>query len=179
VITSTFADFFFASAGAAAALIGLLFVAVSIAVGRAEDTEVQTGLQVRAAAALLTFTNVLTTSLVSLIPDTNPGWPATVVGSVGLLFALASLQTLIRSRGADKRESRGLLAVLFVLFGLEVFYGVRALADPGDTGAISGIAAVMVGSLGVGVARSWDLVGLDSGGILSSIRLLFGPKPER
>ena len=67
-------EFFVAAAGAAAALIGLLFVAVSVFPERARQAQTQVAFHNRASAALLVFTNALVLSLAALVPGTTLGW---------------------------------------------------------------------------------------------------------
>ena len=130
MVTSNYADFFLGCAGAAASLIGLLFVAVSVAAERTKAKGAETGMQMRASAALLCFSNVMVVSLFSLTPNTNVGWPATIVGSIGLLFALASGSVLLRSWSHRSPGSLGLVLGFLALFGLRCSTGLRRARIP-------------------------------------------------
>ena len=168
----TLHDFFVASAGVAGALIGLLFVAVSVSHDRliAEDTEYVH--RVRASAALTSFTNALSISLFALVPGVGLGDTAVVVGAVGLLFVVASLLSLIRVRAAQPVSGRDLffLVSLVVTCGLEVFFGVRLASRGHDPSAADTIAAAVVVCFLIGVARSWELVGGPSFAVFSEVR---------
>lgn len=164
-----FHDMFVASAGVAGALIGLLFVAISVAHDRLESDDAPQVHRVAAAAALTAFTNALTVSLFGLIPGNTVGTAAFSVAIVGLLFVLASLVSLWRvrhheSRGRDLRNATFLLS-LAVLFGLQLFYGAAANSHPKNEGDVKALAILVIVCFLIGISRSWTLIGGPSIGL--------------
>jgi hypothetical protein len=175
VLPPLYDDLFPAIAGCAAALIGLLFVALSVSANRGKVTRVVQ--EVRAAAALVAFINALAVSLFGLIPGTNIGYPALALGVVGLLFTAAGARSIFNSWSMFRlhwRQQLGLIALLLLIFGTELVNGIAILANPRSTGPIQTISYAIVASLLVGIARAWELVGDRDTGILASIAVLTG-----
>ncbi len=75
-----------AIAASAASLTGLLFVALSVAPRTGPSRRPSLIQQVRAAAALLAFLNALAVSLFGLVPGTNVGYPAAILGLSGVVL---------------------------------------------------------------------------------------------
>ena len=154
-------DFFVASAGVAGALVGLLFVAISVTQDRLierADTQLH---RVRAAAALTSFTNALAVSLFGLVPGEKLGTTALWTGILGALFVLGSLLSLFRVRRfrwSDLRDEL-FLAGLAVVFGLQITNGIGLIDRPDDRGSANTLAVLVVVCFLIGIARAWELIG--------------------
>ncbi len=151
-----FHDFFVAAAGVAGALIGLLFVAISVAHERLAEAETSQVHRVRAAAALTAFSNALVVSLLALDPAVNLSTTATIVAITGLVFVVASLLSVIRRGHLTLRVARdaAFLAGLIVVFGLQLQSGL-SMGDHPSSGDVNQIAILVVVSLLIVSARAW------------------------
>jgi hypothetical protein len=176
VLVGLYRDFFAATAAAAGALTGLLFVALSVTGRRGMVTGPAVFQQVRAAAALLAFTNALAVSLFALVPGTNAGYPALVMGVVGILFSAAGLRSVLSSGSALREQWRQyvLMTFLLLIFGAELIAGIIVAAGPGSSTAMQVIGYTLVTSVLVGIARAWEIVGDRDTGILTSLAVLTG-----
>ncbi|MFZ1996221.1 MAG: hypothetical protein WAU75_19075 [Solirubrobacteraceae bacterium] len=181
MIPESFHDFFVAAAGVAGALVGLLFVAVSVTQERlAKGGESQVH-RVRASAALTAFSNALAVSLFVLIPGIGVAWPATVAAILGLFFVAASVLSLIRLRrehGARPRDAL-FLVVQAVTFVIQLTAGVSAIGSTVDVGATRTVAIVVIVSFLIGIARAWELIGGPEIGLGHELRLLGRNEPEQ
>jgi hypothetical protein len=172
VVPADFHDFFTASASVAGALIGLLFVAISVAGDRLARAEAEGQLhRIRAVAALTAFTNTLTVSLFALIPGEKLGGTSVAVAAVGLAFVAASLLSLIRRRQLRWGTARdGLFLVgLAVTFVYQLIEGLNVPAHGGNSGAVDAIAILVVVSFLLGIGRSWELINGPSIGIMHEV----------
>jgi hypothetical protein len=160
-------EFFAACAGVAGALIGLLFVAISVEHERLTAEDADQVHRLRASAALTSFTNALVISLFALIPGVGLRWPAFAVSLVGLLFVAGSLLSLRRPgrpRPAAPRDAFFLVG-LVIAFGLELWFALSLISDEHDAGAAQGIAVLVIVCFLIGIARAWELIGGPSIGL--------------
>lgn len=180
MLTAAYRDIFIAIATSAASLAGLLFVVMSVEETQRVSSQPAVVQEVRAAAALLSFTNPLAVSLFSLVPGTNVGYPALVVAVIGLLFSAAGTRSFLARGSARRRHWRPLVLTtfLFLVFALELIAGIELLRNPHRTGPVSAISYILVASLFIGIARAWELIGGRDTGIIASLAMLARREPS-
>lgn len=167
----TFEAFFAASAGAGATLVGLLFVAVSIAPERVFGKDARFEHQLVASSAFTALVNAFFISLGALIPSSSLTATATVVlvmGGVALLNSVAPLVNLLRHSTLET-ILRSIFLVLagIAIYGYEVWNAVALLRTPTNVSPLYSICGLLVAVYGFGIVRAWQLLGADRRGILS------------
>jgi hypothetical protein len=158
---ATAPGFFAASAGIAGALIGLLFVAISVTPEKVLGPDAEDVFAVRAAAALTSFVNALSVSLFGLIPGFSSGTPASVVAVLGILFVAAALVRLMPSVRAAELHPRELtfVAGLAMVFIVQLVAGIELSSNESDRGALQVVCIVVVVCFLLGIERAWELLG--------------------
>jgi hypothetical protein len=181
VVVGAYRDLFAAIAACGGALTGLLFVALSVAPRGVLVTGPRVIMQIRAAAAILAFTNALVVSLYSLVPNTNIGYPAVISSVIGILFSAAALRSVLAIHGLTRLQllrQLALINLLLLIFATELVAGIAVLVTPSSTTSIQYIGYGVVTALVVGIARAWELVGERDTGIMASLAVLTGRDPE-
>ena len=175
MVPESLREFFAASAGVAGALVGLLFVAVTVASERLHRPEKEGQLhRIRASAALTAFTNALVVSLLALDNGQTIGPTAVAVAGAGLGFVTASLLSLIRMRQVRWRILRDALFMvgLIITFVAQLISGIQLIVRPDDSGAVSSLVVLVVICFLIGIDRAWELVGGPSIGISHEVAAL-------
>jgi len=168
MVPPEFGSFFVTCAQATAALIGLLFVAVSIA----PDETVMAGAPVErkvvAASAFTALVNTLFISIGAQIPRTNVGFMVCLMGLVGLLNTLYLVRPLLQERQGRAQLLRQLvlLGLGLGLYAAECWQGVSLVREPANAGPLYTLDGLLMGIFGVGLVRSWQLLGVRRYGFL-------------
>ena len=180
MLPAAFVPFFAASMGAAGALIGLLFIAISIApertVGKAAAPE-RAALTGNAFTALV---NVFFISLVALIPTAGVG---PVVGLMGAFSCVATSRlaiNLLLRRDDGKRltltqlaRRLSLIVASLVIYGLEIWQGFQLPTTANvNPDAIIFVAFLIVATYGLALTRMWSLLGARKDSVFAWLNVL-------
>lgn len=166
-----YSEFFVATATVAGALIGLLFVAISVRPDAAARGAHITS-RLRSAAALSAFLNTLLLSLLALRPRPDFGGVAVWLAVAGLVSMLILL-VLLLGQGRDRpwALARGLVLVVgqAVLYAVQLRDGLVLIADPSDASQVDSLAIVVTLLFALGLARAWEFVGADNPTLLGAL----------
>ena len=169
-------EFFTASTGASATLLGLLFIAIAVEpksiVGEQSPVESRS----RASSAYTALINIFFISLLGTIRGSGLGFLSVILATVGLANTFGIGVNLWREsprRGSLLSSSVGLLLGSTVVYALELWYGWQIARDPGNTAQIYTLAYVLVALYAVALGRAWELLGAREQGLF---RTLFSPR---
>jgi hypothetical protein len=171
LIPADYSSFLVASSQASAALIGLLFVAVSIAPERIFGHGAEAERQALALSAFTALANAFFISFGSLIPDLPFGVLVVVAGGVAGSQTIALLALLPNwRRERTLVRSVALFGISAAIYVSEIVLGILLLDKPGDRGDLSQLAMLLLGVFSIGLARAWELLGAPHGrGAVSTI----------
>lgn len=180
MVPDTFIAYFAASAGASAALIGLLFVAVSVAPERVFGRESTAERRTLAGSAFTALLNAFFVSLMGLIPHTNIGYPALILGMISLVNTLALGRHFWKEwRGGQGWPRVTLLLASVVIYGCEIVFAIPLIQQSGDRDAVYRIAYLLIGAFSLGIGRAWELLGAQGEGFLTLFGLLRERRDDR
>jgi len=152
MVPSAYDPYLTAVATAAAALVGLLFVAVSL---RDETVFGPRAVPGGAALAITAFSglvNAFVVALLGLLPDSNIGWAAT---AMAVLDVVAVVRLHSRLHWA---KNTTVLAIAILAYLAQLGLGLGLLASPHDSGLVDDLAFVLFITLIGSLQRAWSLM---------------------
>jgi hypothetical protein len=168
MVTSADQPFFAASVGAAAALLGLLFVAISIAPERTVGASAPVERQMIAESVFTALINAFFVSMAGTLPTVN-------LGNVALaLSAFGTIQTIyvgwrLRPRkltvGAITQRLALVIAAL-VIYGLQFMDALQLLRLPATVAPLGNQVNLIFAIYAFALGRSWELLGARHGTFL-------------
>lgn len=171
MVPEAYVEFFVATATVAGALVGLLFVAVSVRPEAAARTAHITT-RLRSVAALSAFLDTLFLSLLALRPQPAIGRTAAFLAVIGIV-AMATLLVLLVVQGRDRPRHlvRGTVLVLLqgYVYVLQLTNGLALVAAPTDASRVDDLAIIVVVLFGIGIARAWEFIGADNTSLLGTL----------
>jgi hypothetical protein len=162
---TSYTSFFGGTATVAGALVGLLFVALSVSPERLRGDTASIEHQAIAATAFTALVNALFVSLIGLQPGGGLRYGALILGLIGLSSSCGLALRLWRARRTQELSRRWplLLGVIIVIYVAQVVTGFLPLSA---TGQADQAATFVYAMFAIGIVRAWELLGLHGGGLL-------------
>jgi hypothetical protein len=172
VVPADFHDFFAAIAAVSGALIGLLFVAISLAPERTVGASATAVAKATAGLAFIAFTNTLVVALLALIPGKHFGIAAVVMAVWSISGTLALSAQIFFHRRAQTPGWRWVVlsATSLLVFGVQLARGIEIMVTPDDRSVVTSIAVLGVVLSAIGIARAWELLGAKTPGLIGDFR---------
>lgn len=184
MVPDTLTNYFIASAGAGAALVGLVFVAISLSPKETMSDENAPQWRAVAGSAFFAFMNAFFISLNALNTGLNLGWPVLVLSLIGLSNTTWLGFPLLKHTQERKRllpriiANRIMILVGLAIYGVEGYFGIRLLLASHDAAAVEGVTIVLMFTYGLGIVRAWELIGIDQLGVRRWLNPLQTLKPS-
>src|SRR5258708_15307800 len=156
MVPPEFINFFSVCAAVGATLVGLIFVAVSIAPEHIVMDSAPVERQVVAASSLTALLNSFFLSIVALIPHTSMGLISLILSSLSALSSLNLAWRLLKERQRLLAVVRklSLIAAALVIYWYEFYAGLRLTMAPSQSNPLYLLNGVMVGAYASPLLRS-------------------------
>src|SRR5215469_5549324 len=152
MVPSAYDTYLAAVATAAAALIGLLFVAVSVRDDTIFGPNAMPGGEALAITAFTGLVNSFVVSLLGLIPKVNIGEPAVIMAVISIV-AIVRLQ-----RRLHTGRNPLVLAITLLVYAAQFGFGVLLLVDSHDSEQLINLSIIVFVTLIVSLQRAWSLL---------------------
>jgi hypothetical protein len=152
MVPSAYDAYLTAIATAAAALIGLLFVAVSVRDDTIFGPNAIPGGEALAISAFSGLVNSFVVSLLGLIPQVNIGEPAVAMAVLSLI------STIRLQRRLHYGRSPVVVAITFAAYLAQLAYGVLLIAHPHDSNDVTNLSYIVFTTLVMSLERAWSLL---------------------
>jgi hypothetical protein len=175
MVPSEYTNFFVTAATSGGALIGLLFVAISLAPERIVLASAPIESRVVAASTFTALLNAFFISLGALLPNTNLGWFAISFGIIGIFDSLNQGRTLLIPWPSWQNVLRRtwLTGISLFLYIVELVCSIQLLSSPTNEAPVSYVALSVLVIYIITLIRAWELLGAQRTGLLSWLNPLY------
>jgi len=151
MVPSVYDTYLAAMATAAAALIGLLFVAVSVRDDTIFGPKAMPGGEALAVTAFIGLVSSFVVSLLGLVPKLNIGEPAVIMAVISIVAIVRLHRRLHTGRNVI------VLAITLLAYAAQFGFGVLLLVDPHSDQLIN-LSIIVFVPLIVSLQRAWSLL---------------------
>jgi len=175
MVPPSYHSFFSDAAQVAGTLIGLLFVAVSLAPERLGENDAD--FPVKAGIAFAALVNALVIGLIALLPGDDLAITSTVLASGGISSTIGLGAISFRHANLGRRfRALFRVAVLLALFIVQLVNSLQLQAHPQHIGPIAVQAVLIIAGFVFAVERAWELVGASGSGMFTTFARLLNER---
>ncbi len=175
MVPSEYTNFFITAATAGGALIGLLFVAISLAPERTVQANAPVESRIVAGSTFTALLNAFFISLGGLLPHTNIGWFAITFSIIGVLNSLSQARTLLNPWPSWQNALRRtwLTVVSLCIYVTELVASIQLLIAPKNADPVSYLGLSMLIIYVIALLRAWELLGAQRTGLMAWLNPLY------
>lgn len=175
MVPSAYVNFFSTAATAGGALIGLLFIAVSIAPHRTVQPSAPVESRAIASSTFTALFNGFFISLGAVLPFWNIGVLTLLVSLMGVINSLSQGWLMLRPWPAWKNALRRmvLIVVSLYLYVYELICAIQLLVSPAHSSFILTLGILLMGIYALALVRAWELLGVQRTGLLAWLNPLY------
>ncbi len=161
MVPPEYANFFIAATGAGGALIGLLFVAVSIVPERTVKASAPVESRAVSSSTFVALFNTFFISLAAVLPHWNISYIVFFVSLIGVLDSLSYAWNMLRPWPSWQNVLRRIWLTLgsLFLYTYELVIAIQLLTSPADASLVLTLGKIIFGMYVVALLRAWDLLG--------------------
>jgi hypothetical protein len=152
LVPSDYSNFFDAASQAAGALIGLLFVVITLKPGKIVGPGAEPTSRGLAASSFTGLVNAFFVSMLALIPGENLGFGAAIMAVISLYH------TLRLHLGKSGTRHIFVFALSLLSYGTELGLAVAFILHPNDSDLVGDLTFVLIGCFSVALGRAWQLM---------------------
>jgi hypothetical protein len=153
MVPARFLDFLIASCGAAGAMIGLLFVAVSLRTDMVFGPNSTPRVRALAGASFTGLVNAFSLSLLGLIPRMNVGVSVTILAAVCLINTWR-----LHRNFSGETVQYSILILSCLNYLVQTMGGIVLIVHPHSVWVINGLCYIIFASFTIALVRAWDLM---------------------
>jgi hypothetical protein len=157
VVPRSYLEFMITAAGAAGAMIGLLFVAVSLRTELVFGKDAPQKARTLASSSFTSLVNAFSLSINAIVPQTNIGYAMCILAVICLYN---TLNLHLRTFGVSTQWRVLVVSVLNYL--AELAGGITLLARPREHWIVNGLCYVIFASFIIALNRAWLLIKSES-----------------
>jgi hypothetical protein len=175
MVPSEYTNFFITAATSGGALIGLLFVAISLAPERTVLASAPIASRVVAGSTFTALLNAFFISLGALLPNTNIGWFAISFSIIGIINSLSQGRTLLIPWPSWQNVLRRtwLTVLSLCLYIIELVCSIQLLFSPANETPVFYLGLSVLLIYAIALLRAWELLGVQRTGLMAWLNPLY------